>query len=181
MPGAAFDVALDMNGHEVVDAADPTTAQSLVTRAYADAHYTAGAGTELDYVQVTAPLTVTPTTDATAATFITGSSVAYNGTTVVLLEVWAPYADITSGQAVLLNLYDGSTDLGRIANVQTISATGAAGTLSVTVHGMRRFTPANATHQYLIKAWKTGGTAHVGAGAGGTAAYMPAFLRITRA
>lgn len=141
----------------------------------------AAAGAVLDYAQVTAGLTVTATTDATADTFITGNPVAYDGATVILVQFYTSLAQIAiaTAQNIVMNLYDGATDLGRIGNIQTVGNANAAGG---TVYGARRLTPSAATHTYSIRSWKTtgGATASLAALAGGVATTMPAFLLITK-
>ena len=135
------------------------------------------AGKELDYVQITSPVNITNTSDATADTIITGSSVAYDGSTVVLIECFLPYQEVPVSQSVVFILTDGGTVLGRL----TLTTNPESGfVLRTPVYVARRLTPSNASHTYAIKAYTGGGTAVAGAGAGGTAAWLPAFMRITR-
>lgn len=129
-------------------------------------------GYEFDYAENTAGLTVTPTTDATATAYITGNAVTYDGTTRVRVDFFAASSAITSGQLIVINLYDGSTDLGRVAAIDA---------LSMSIILTRFLTPSAAAHTYSIRAWKTAGTATLTAGAGGTATYMPSWYRITKA
>jgi hypothetical protein len=129
-----------------------------------------GGITEHDYVEVTSNLTVTPTSDATAAAFITGNAVAYDGSTRVKIEFQMLKAETTVN--LICNLYDGSTDLGRITN------TGVSGG---PVYGVRYLTPSAATHTYSIRVWKSSGTSTAYAGAGGVGTALPAFMRITDA
>lgn len=137
-------------------------------------------GYEFDYVENTAGSTaVTATTDATAVAYITGNSVSYDGSTSVKIEVWIFNANVTTAQAVLLNLYDGSTDLGRIGNLSCPAVT--ANSVANTIYGVRFLTPTNTTHTYSIRAWKTGGTANLVGNTGGTATAFPAWYRITKA
>jgi hypothetical protein len=46
--------------------------------------------------------------------------------------------------------------------------------------GFRRLTPSAATHTYSIRAYTNTGTADMQAGAGGSGAKAPMFIRITR-
>jgi len=128
---------------------------------------------EYDYVERTTTLSVTPTSDATAADFIVGNAVAYDGSTRVRIEFCAPYISSSSGQAVVCNLYDGSTDLGRV--MEGFGVVDSPGKAVVYI------TPTAATHTYKWRAWKTGGTASIGAGGSGAGAYFPAFMRISKA
>ena len=59
------------------------------------------ASRELDYVQFTSPITVSATTEAGANTCVTGSSVAYDGSTIVIVEFFASFAN--AGTAVSRN------------------------------------------------------------------------------
>lgn len=167
-------VDLDLDGNKITGLADGVAADDAATVGQVGG----GGSTELSYVEVTSSLTVTATSDATAQTFVSSAAIAYDGSTRILIEIWCPYMDITGNQAIVLNLYDGSTDLGRIANLETVNGSGLT---SETVSGKRFLTPSAATHTFHIKAWKTAGTGTVGAQAGGTATYMPAWLRITTA
>lgn len=138
------------------------------------------AGKELDYVQITADVSITGTTEGTATTIITGTSQSYSAVT-TLVEFFS--ADVRSptaaaGNAVVIVLYDGATLIGRMGVIITPAAAilGWAGTLSY------RLTPTAATHQYIIKAHvsSTTGGPIISAGSGGSGLSLPAFLRITR-
>jgi hypothetical protein len=159
-----------------VDSSGGTGAWTLKVRNAADSGWeeiaSGGGGggiTEHDYVERTTNLTVTPTTDATAAAFITGNSVAYDGSTLVKVEFYCPAFEATA--SLLANLYEGSTDLGRIARV--------GGAVAISVYGVRYLTPAAASIVYSVRCWKTTGTSTAYGAAGGAGAYMPAYLRIT--
>ncbi len=127
-------------------------------------------GSELDYVERTTNLTVTATTESGADTVIDGNAVSYDGSTRVLVEFFSPFFSATA--ALVVTLWDGSTDIGRICqtNLQGVPA-----------KGERFLTPSNASHTYHIKAWKTSGTSSLNGGSGDVGNYMPMFLRITRA
>lgn len=135
-------------------------------------------GEELDYVEKTTTTSITATTEATANTVVTGNSVAYDGSTAVMIEFFSPSiaTQATTNVFVTCWLYDGSSSIGMIGRVRTVA--GNAFTSALT--GMRRLTPSAASHTYSIRAMTTSGTSSVEGGAGGTAANMPAFIRITR-
>ncbi len=156
---------LSFQGAGVVATDDAGNNRTVVTIA-------GGSGGELDYAQITSSHSVTATTDATATTVVSSSAIAYNGSTVVIIEFYAFGVTPAASQAVVLNLWDGATDLGRFGQVSQVTQP---------VHLVRRLTPSAATHTYHVKAWKTSGTASVEAGAGGVATNLPAFIRITRA
>lgn len=140
-------------------------------------------GYEFDYAEITGAVTITATTDGNSqgTAVIDGNAVTYDGSTRVKIEFYAPYVSVlTSNQNIVVNLYDGTTDLGRLSNIDAITGTN---TQVNTVFAARFLTPTAAAHTYHIRAWKTtsGTTAVVGAGAGGASAYMPAYYRITKA
>ena len=139
--------------------------------------------TEYDYVEVTGTSTITATADGNSGgtAVIYGNAVTYDGSTRVKIEFYAPYLQYNvAGQSILVNLYDGTTDLGRLCNMGPPSATA---TDLAPAKGERYLTPSAGSHTYHIRAWKSSasGTAIVGGGAGGASAYMPAFMRITKA
>jgi len=136
----------------------------------------AGGGAKLDYAELTSNFTVTATSAATATACITGNPVSYDGATEVSIEVFLPTAEISTTAAVVFDLYDGPTDLGIIAQTYPQASSGSSGD---TLIGRRWLTPSAGSHTYSIRAWKSGGTATVYAGAGGAGAYLPAYMRIT--
>lgn len=134
---------------------------------------------DLAYTQITAPASITATTEATANTVVTASAVTFDGATVVQIEFYAPYfqPDAAAGNRVIIAvLYDGAASIGLLANATFVPT----GTQAVPVFASRRLTPSSAAHTYSIRAYVSAGTGAVGAGAGGSGAYMPAFIRITR-
>jgi len=138
------------------------------------------AGKELDYVQITSPVSPTHTSEATADTVVTGSSVAYDGSTVVMIEFWTDWAspDASGAHDLRFWLYDNGSSIGFMGYVQSMTDGGQAQYRPV--HLMRRITPSNASHTYSIRASVDGGTGSIHAGAGGSGAEPPAFIRITR-
>lgn len=119
-----------------------------------DASTGGGGLTEYDYVTRTTDLTISATSAATADTLISGNAVAYDGSTRVNIEAWARFASVPSGEFIIVTLWDGSTDLGRIT--QAGGYTGVTGSPGMGIYGSVFITPSNATHTYHIKAWKTG-------------------------
>ncbi len=134
----------------------------------------AGVTTELDYVERTTDLTVTATSAATATAFITGNSVAYDGSTRVRIEWWINLGLTTNANNIVAELYEDSTDLGRIGHITLTANTAIGGPM----YGVRFLTPSNASHTYSIRIWKTGAGLTTASGASPA---LPAFLRITRA
>lgn len=136
------------------------------------------AGKELDFVERTSNLSITGTNEGTANTAVTGASVAYDGSTVVEITWYCQAAELSgsANNSIIILLYDGATVLGRLATISNPSA--SALRQAVCVH--RRLTPTNASHQYIIKAYATAGTANLLCGSGGTGASLPGYMSIKR-
>ncbi len=108
-----------------------------------------GAGGEVkDFVNRTTDLVMTTTSAATAVDWLVGAAVAYDGSTRVKIEGFCPFHNATAATEIIINLWDGSTDLGRIAVCD----------LQNPVHFATVLTPSNATHTYKLKAWQGSGT-----------------------
>ena len=75
--------------------------------------------------------------------------------------------------------WDDHTQMPKL-RVAIAGATGYTGNLRIAVHAFRRLTPSNASHTYSIRGFVTSGTGVAAAGAGGSTALMPAFIRITK-
>jgi hypothetical protein len=136
-------------------------------------------GYELDYVEITSPVSVTATTEGTANTCVTGSAVTYDGSTVVMIEVYTPNlrTDTTTAvRNIAVALYDGSSSIGFLGFMEDNGVDGPANATLM----RRRLTPSAASHTYSARAWVNAGTGTFGAGAGGSGAYMPAYIRITK-
>lgn len=136
------------------------------------------AGAELDYVEFTSSVSISATTEATANTVVTSSSVSYDGSTAIMLEFFSVgIRGSTSAQSLLrLWLYDGSSSIGQICLIQNDSAA----TQFIPVVAKRRFTPSNAAHTYSIRGSIDTSTGSVGAGAGGAGTSFPGYIRITK-
>jgi hypothetical protein len=137
-------------------------------------------GHEFDYVEKTSSTSITATTEGTADTVVTGSAVTYDGSTVVLIEFFSPSVrpatDAVADRAVTVTLYDGSSSIGIWGQTITPSQNDD----NKPFYLARRLTPSAAAHTYSVRAYVSGGTGTVSGGAGGAAAAMPAFIRITK-
>jgi hypothetical protein len=137
-------------------------------------------GEELAYNQVTAQVNIASVAAASPTLVVEGTSRSYDGSP-VLIEFYcgALQTPPAAGGLVVVNLWDGATDLGYFA----ISQTAAAAVTIAQVHAARRMTPTAGTHNYRIVAWTSGaGGAVAYAGAGGSAnIWAPMFIRVTRA
>jgi hypothetical protein len=142
-------------------------------------------GFQLDYVEITASVTITAVTAATAQSIIDGNAVTYDGSTRVKIEFWAAATGNSgvTGMNFIADLWDGGTDAGVIAQQDLSSAvfTGAnVATFNMNTYGARLFTPTAGAHTYHIKGWEpTGANAIVRAGNGGASTYFPAWYRVT--
>lgn len=139
-----------------------------------------GGVTEYDYVEKTSNTTITATTDGNSngTAIIDGNAVTYDGSTRILIEFWAIALEINEPNVGHINLYDGTTDLGRLILFGIGAGTG---TTDSTGYGARFLTPSAGSHTYHIRGWKSGGTFTVGGGAGGASTLMPTWYRITKA
>lgn len=132
-------------------------------------------GTELDYVEKTSNTSITATTEGTANTIVTGSAVAYDGSTVIIIKFSTALVVTSTSSVFDVWLYDGAASIGRLAEAQGSAAIG------VPILVERRITPSAATHTYSIRASTGAGTATVVGGAGGIGVSAPAYIRIVTA
>jgi len=176
----------DVFGYDTADARVPVgsngqvlTADSTDAQGVSWQTPSSGSGAELDYAQFTSPVSITATTEGTANTLVTGASVAYDGSTVVMIQFYCPYITpaSTNGASVIVQVNEGSTVLGYICSV--LVPTGAQ--MNIPGNGFMRLTPSAASHTYSIRAFRGTGNGTVGAGAGGAGAYRPGFMRIIKA
>ena len=137
-------------------------------------------GTQLDYVEITSPVTISATTAAGANTCITGNAVTYDGATRICVESFSPYvATGTSSQSsVTVVLFDGSSQVG----ILTFHGRGDGTRDDVSPHFARRLlTPSAGSHTYSIRAYRGTSNGSFNAGAGGDDAFLPAYIRVTAA
>lgn len=136
-------------------------------------------GTELDYVAQTSDVTISATTEGTSQAIVTGTSQAYAAVP-TFIDVFIPRLDINghaSGNTLFLLLYDGATLIGRIGVKQH-------NTNNIRIEEFRggyRLTPTAATHQYILKGYRTNANVVAELGSGGTNEQLPAWIRITEA
>lgn len=136
-------------------------------------------GYEISYTQITSPVNVVSTTEASGTTIISPGAITFDGG-LVLLEFWAPYVipPHVVGDAITINLFEGATQITRL--IQLAAASTSPGfTPEIARY---RFTPSAGAHTYTITAYVdiTTGTPGVGAGSGGTGGCAPCFLRFTK-
>jgi len=138
-----------------------------------------GPGTELDYVQFTSNVSPTATTEGTANTVVTGTSISLDGSTSVVVEFFCSQsrpAATTAAQLIYV-LLDGSTVLGTFGVQNAVAAQNAYEPVMLR---RRLATPSAGSHQYIVKAYVSTGTALIAAGSGGTGANVPGYIRVTK-
>lgn len=136
-------------------------------------------GHEFDYAQITSGVNPTATTEGTANTLITGNSFTADGQAVVI-EVFSPSARADASAAartMTIVLFEQATVVGNIGFLSTPAASNDNKPLTLKV----RHTPSAGSRQYIVKAYVSAGTGNFSAGAGGTGANVPAYLRVTKA
>lgn len=150
----------------------PTGSGSSVAAAYPP-------GYEFTYDEFTSPVNITATSEGTADTVKACSAVTYDGSTAVYVEFWCPYAQSPAGQNVVFVLLEDSTVLGLFGITTTDGVANPQRVPGVMLR--RRRTPSNASHTYTVKAYVSGGTGVIGVGAGGSATYLPGYVRVVKA
>ena len=137
-------------------------------------------GFEIGYDQITANVTVTSTAEASGTTVIACAAHTFDGAPVIA-TFYSPVVSVntTAGAFVAVCLFEGATQLGEFG---TCEQPANLATMQQSMTGMFRFTPTAGSHTYTVTAFKNNGgaTCVVQAGAGGTGANMPAFIRFTK-
>lgn len=138
-------------------------------------------GYEFNYVEVTTDTSITATTEATAQAIVTSGSITYDGSTIILIQAWSPFATAGTGGTKLIFgvLWDDTAgaSIGKAPVMSNRAATGDDyGVWAMT----RRLTPANGARVYSFRAYASVATGTVAAGAGGVGNYLPGFIRITK-
>ena len=136
-------------------------------------------GYEIGYDQITSSVNIASTTESAGTTIITCAAHTFDGA-LVMVEFFSPFVtDSSVSSLTIVSLFESSTQISRLANT---SASNAAQQSSVALTGRYRFTPSAGSHTYTVTAFanSTTGTPAVGAGAGGTGAYPPCFVRFTK-
>ncbi len=165
---------ISMNSHKITNLTNGSGAQdaaafgqipTVLTNVIDSAQYTGGS------------INITATTDATAQTICTGAGVTLNGSTriEVTFALVAMDTPTVSGSNIILVLYDGSTDLGRIG---LLRAPTAATYRQAMACSSGFFTPSAATHTYSIRALVSSGTGVVYGGTGTAGINLPAQMKV---
>jgi hypothetical protein len=145
-----------------------------------------GAGTEIAYSQITAPVNVVSTNEATGTTIISPGAVTFDGAAVMcqfhgrLVLSTA----ITGTDLLFVCLFEGATQIqrlgGLVSNVAQAISTPCFE--SATLDFFFRFTPTAGAHTYTVTAFvnSTTGTPSIRADVGGAGGDGPAFVRFTK-
>ncbi len=128
-------------------------------------------GYEFGYDQITGNVTISSTTEASGTTVIACASHTFDGSPVVA-QLRLGNIFIPASTTVIISLFEGSTEIGSWGGYTTVTTNVALDL---------RFTPSAAAHTYTVTAHRVGGSnATVTAGAGGTATWLPGFIRFVK-
>lgn len=135
-------------------------------------------GYEFDYAQFTGDVNISATTSATANTVVTAGAVTYDGSTIIIINFFAPicYFDSTDRRITFV-LYDGSTELGQPGHLW---GKGDAADTRHPVNLSVRVTPSAASHTYSIRAYTAAGTQQISGASGASGNAYPGFIRQTK-
>lgn len=124
---------------------------------------------------------VVPTVATEAGTIIIpGSAYNFDGG-LVCAEFFSPSVnpDNTAGAGIRVSLFEGAVQIGRLGSFCTDAVLFVVGTIFARYY----FTPSAGVHTYTITARNFGnvGNGAIGGGTGGAAAFVPCYLRFTKA
>jgi hypothetical protein len=139
-----------------------------------------GVITVLSYVEFTSPVNTTATAEGSATTVVTAASVSPDGATRICVEFYCESAQTpgTSSGQIIIDLWQDSASIGRLAQVITASAASPTG---APVLVRRFFTPAAGATVFSVRAWVSpAGTGVLNAGSGTATTSMPGYIRVTK-
>lgn len=130
----------------------------------------------INYTEFMSNVIVTATAEATPNDVVSSGAITYEAEPIEV-QFYSPRLEMgaVAGSQVIINLWDATTDLGRMALPLATSASDA-----YPVFLTRRFTPTAASHTYKIRAWRSGSDGAIYAGAGGAGVNLPGFIRVLR-
>jgi hypothetical protein len=139
-------------------------------------------GPQLAFVSSSSVYNIADTIESTGTQILSTGAVEYDGDE-VYFEFFAPTikAPSVAGGFVTVTLFEGSTQITRLAIVET-NAAGMAGTLNVPFCVRIPYTPSAGTHTYKLCAFASSltGTPFILGGSGGTGGNPPFHLRVTK-
>jgi hypothetical protein len=133
---------------------------------------------ELAYAEFTAPVTVSSTSETAPTLIVTTGSISCDGTP-IRIEFFAPTAVLPAsvGAVLFLNFWVDGADQGR-----AFQATNPLASSAMPVQIQRRYAASAGAHTFSVRGWNSAGSTTVYGGAGGAGpAYIPGFIRVTRA
>jgi hypothetical protein len=132
---------------------------------------------ELAYAQITANVSITGTSLASANAIVSSGTVTFDGKPIVA-EFFTPAAIIPAGLTLSCVLFDAGSAVATWA----IIANSTTGTAETPVFARLRFTPTAGSHNYLAEAYLSAtGTGTILAGTGTGGATAPSHIRLMRA
>jgi hypothetical protein len=132
-------------------------------------------GFEVGYDQITSPVTVSSMTEATGTAVISCAAHTFDGAP-VLAHFFASAVIVAASDLVQVSLFESTTEIGIIANCVAVTALQS----QYPCVGELRFTPTAGAHTYTVTAYRSSTNGTVRAGAGGTATFVPAFIRFVK-
>lgn len=138
-----------------------------------------GGVTVIDYTEFTGNVDIASNSEASPTNIVVAGAHTFDGATLCCIEFYSPNVvfNATLNGGLFIDIYDGTTSIGRLAALQTPSGDGA---LNYNLFGRRYLTPSAASHTYKIGGWySTVADPFVKAGAGGTTTLLPGYIRIT--
>lgn len=138
-------------------------------------------GYEVGYDEVTSSVTVSGATEASGTTVISCGAHTFDGSAVVA-EFFCGGAIPGAGDFIIVSLFEGGTQIGRLALAQSGQTTTIVSiqNTSIPTIGKLRFTPSAASHTYTVTAIKGTNNGTLLAGAGGTGTIVPMYIRFTK-
>jgi len=132
-------------------------------------------GFEISYTQITANVTVASGTEASGTAVISPGAATFDGAPVIC-TFYSPSVLTATADLIIVSLFEGATQLARLADIR-----GGVGVVAeAECLAEYRFTPSAGSHTYSITAIRGTSSGTIIAGAGGTGAYAPAFVRFTK-
>ncbi len=130
---------------------------------------------DIAYVEFTADVTITSTVEATPTDVVSAGAITFAATPIeISFFTSALETAAATSASVVVNLWDGATNLGRIGQITTSAAAVSRAPMNV----VTRLTPTAGSHTYKITAYQANGNGLVRGGTGGSGNYRPGYIRI---
>lgn len=140
--------------------------------------------TVLAFEEITSPVNLTATTEATADLIVTADAVVLDGSTRVEISFFTPQFQSPGGatsrfSAVVLYQSLNGAAAASISSFWGAIVTNLNGSIQSPALLQRILTPAAGSYVWSARGYVNGGTGVIQAGAGGLGNYMPAFIKVT--